>query len=142
MAVRGVTCDRCNSLLGFARDDINVLRNAVLYLERASVLQRLGYGAADCWLKPVNLHLWSAGEENMIAAVEMPDRLCIVRWVGRRGFKVRVLTGCGLETDASEGVVQVPSYVMDGRPVASVSDFGGAGRRMLKLCEKCKTAMS
>lgn len=78
----------------------------------------------------------------MIAAIEMPDKLCLVRWVGRVGLRVKILAACGAEADASQGVVQVPSYVMDGRPVASVSDFGGTGRRMLKLCEKCKTAMS
>ncbi len=77
----------------------------------------------------------------MIAAVEMLDRLCAVRWVGRRGLKVKVLTCCGAETDAGDGVVQVPDYVLDGRAVMSISDFGGKGRRPLPFCEKCKIAV-
>ena len=79
----------------------------------------------------------------MIAAIEMPDRLCIIRWVGRRGLKVKVLTCCGAEADASDGVVQVPDFVLEGqgRAVPSISDFGGKGRRMLPPCEKCKVAV-
>ena len=77
----------------------------------------------------------------MIAAIELPDRLCFVRWVGRKGLKVKVFTCCGAEADASDGVVQVPDFVMDGRPVMSVSDFGGKGRRALPPCEKCRAAV-
>jgi Recombination endonuclease VII len=35
--VRGLLCNRCNSLLGFAGDDISILRNAIRYLEAAAV---------------------------------------------------------------------------------------------------------
>jgi hypothetical protein len=34
--VRGLLCDRCNPMLGYARDNIAVLRAAVEYLERTS----------------------------------------------------------------------------------------------------------
>jgi hypothetical protein len=33
-AVRGLLCDRCNPLLGYARDSIPVLEAAIEYLER------------------------------------------------------------------------------------------------------------
>lgn len=32
--VRGLLCQRCNSLLGFAQDDISILRGAIDYLAR------------------------------------------------------------------------------------------------------------
>ena len=32
--VRGVVCDSCNKLLGFARDDITILQSAIKYLEQ------------------------------------------------------------------------------------------------------------
>ena len=31
--VRGVLCNSCNAVLGFARDDINILNNAINYLK-------------------------------------------------------------------------------------------------------------
>jgi len=31
--VRGLLCDKCNFLLGLANDQINVLQNAIAYLE-------------------------------------------------------------------------------------------------------------
>jgi hypothetical protein len=31
--VRGLLCDSCNKLLGFAKDNFTILHNAVLYLE-------------------------------------------------------------------------------------------------------------
>jgi hypothetical protein len=31
--VRGLVCDNCNSLLGFARDNISILESAILYLQ-------------------------------------------------------------------------------------------------------------
>ena len=33
--IRGLICRRCNSMLGFAEDNVDRLRNAVEYLERA-----------------------------------------------------------------------------------------------------------
>lgn len=76
----------------------------------------------------------------MLAAVELPDKLCVVRWTGRVRLHVEVLTICGTKMDAAEGVVQVPDFVLDGRPVPSISDFEGKGRRMLKICDECKKA--
>jgi hypothetical protein len=73
----------------------------------------------------------------MLAAIEMPDKLCIVRWTGRVRLHVEVLTVCGAKLDAADGVVQVPDYVLNGRPVISISDFGGKGQRPLKICETC-----
>jgi hypothetical protein len=32
--LRGFLCNKCNLLLGFAQDDINVLQNAILYLNK------------------------------------------------------------------------------------------------------------
>lgn len=43
--------------------------------------------------------------------------------------------------DAADGVVQVPDFVLDGRPVLSISDFNGKGRRPLKICDDCKNAI-
>lgn len=31
--VRGVLCHHCNSLLGFAKDDLSILKSAIIYLE-------------------------------------------------------------------------------------------------------------
>ena len=31
--VRGMLCKKCNSIIGYANDDINVLKNAIEYLE-------------------------------------------------------------------------------------------------------------
>jgi hypothetical protein len=76
----------------------------------------------------------------MLAAVELPDRLCVVRWTGRVRLHVEVLTVCGEKLDAADGVVQVPDTVIAGRPILSVSDFDGQGRRALTLCPKCKAA--
>lgn len=82
----------------------------------------------------------------MLAAVERaaspgkPERLCVVRWTGRVRLHVEVLTVCGEKLDAADGVVQIPDYAMDGRPVLSISDFGGTGRKHLKICEDCRRA--
>ena len=78
----------------------------------------------------------------MLAAIEMPDKLCIVRWTGRVRLHVEVLTVCGAKLDAADGVVQVPDYVLNGRPVISISDFGGKGQRPLKICTACGGALA
>jgi hypothetical protein len=54
---------------------------------------------------------------------------------------VEVLTICGAKMDAADGVVQIPDYALTGRPVMSLSDFGGLGRRALKICDQCKAAL-
>jgi hypothetical protein len=77
----------------------------------------------------------------MLAAVELPEKLCVVRWTGRVRLHVEVLTVCGMKMDAADGVVQVPDFIFDGRPVLSISDFGGKGRRPLKICDDCKNAV-
>lgn len=35
--IRGLLCTQCNSLLGMAHDNINILKNAILYLESTSL---------------------------------------------------------------------------------------------------------
>lgn len=84
----------------------------------------------------------------MLAAIERsaektkPERLCVVRWTGRVRLHVEVLTVCGDELDAADGVVQVPDTVLQGRAIPSISDFGGKGRKPLKICEDCVRAFS
>jgi hypothetical protein len=75
----------------------------------------------------------------MLAAIELPEKLCVVRWSGRVRLHVEVLTICGQQTQV-EGIVQVPDYALT-RPVLSVSDFGGTGRRALTICPQCKAAL-
>lgn len=77
----------------------------------------------------------------MLAAVERPDRICVVRWTGRVRLHVEVLLVCGERIDAADGVVQVPDFVLDGRPVLSITDFDGKGRRALKICDVCKKTL-
>ena len=36
--VRGLICSRCNSILGFAQDDLSTLKNLVSYLENNGIL--------------------------------------------------------------------------------------------------------
>ena len=80
----------------------------------------------------------------MLAAVERsaeknkPERLCVVRWTGRVRLHVEVLTVCGEELDAADGVVQVPDFVLTGRPVPSISGKGAP----IKICEDCKRLIS
>lgn len=38
-AVRGILCVKCNSLLGYAKDDVEILKKAIAYLENASILK-------------------------------------------------------------------------------------------------------
>ena len=78
----------------------------------------------------------------MVVAIEFPDKLCVVRATRRVRLHVEATMVCGLTADAAEGVVQVPDFVLDGRPVMSFSDFGGAGRRALKICPACKAAVA
>lgn len=33
--VRGVLCNRCNSVIGYAKDSVDVLRSAIMYLEKS-----------------------------------------------------------------------------------------------------------
>jgi len=41
-AVRGLLCDRCNPMLGYARDNISVLEAAIEYLKKNQVLSPAG----------------------------------------------------------------------------------------------------
>lgn len=34
LKIRGILCDRCNLILGFANDDISILKNAIIYLSK------------------------------------------------------------------------------------------------------------
>ena len=76
----------------------------------------------------------------MLAAIERsadenkPERLCVVRWTGRVRLHVEVLTVCGDTEDASDGVVQVPDFVLTGRAIPSISGKG----KPIKICEDCK----
>ncbi len=76
----------------------------------------------------------------MFAGIELSDRICVIRWVGRRGLKVKALLWCNTEADAGNGVVQVPVRILEGGTVPSIVLFDGQ-RRALKCCEACKTAM-
>lgn len=78
----------------------------------------------------------------MLAAVERtadknkPERLCVVRWTGRVRLHVEVLTVCGDNIDAADGVVQVPELVLTGRAVPSIIGKG----KPITICEDCKRA--
>ena len=73
----------------------------------------------------------------MIAAIERPMGLCSVRWVGRIGLKVAVISYCNVRSDAGAGVVQVPDSVfVEGKRWARMSD----GQSLL-ACEVCKRSM-
>lgn len=80
----------------------------------------------------------------MLAAIERsaeknkPERLCVVRWTGRVRLHVEVVTVCGDNIDAADGVVQVPDTVLQGRPVPSIN---GRGKPIL-ICEDCKRGIS
>lgn len=37
--VRGLLCTRCNILLGYCKDDINILKNAIKYLQKYDVIK-------------------------------------------------------------------------------------------------------
>jgi len=152
-AVRGVTCNNCNLLLGHARDNSAILKSAIDYLERAAVRRLLGGGAVDCLVRDgrtmafiieiLSGDVVSAQEpigEPMTAAVEMPDRLCVVYWVRRQGLSVKIRTYCGVEVEAGRGVVQVPDQVVQGAPWMSASGDVNA-KRVLRICEQCKIAV-
>ncbi len=70
----------------------------------------------------------------MIACIELPDRNCVIHWVGRRGLKVKAMTYCGAEHDVgSNGVLQFPDSLLTGRQFANL-----AGTKLLPLCPICK----
>lgn len=74
---------------------------------------------------------------SVFAAIEFPDRLCIIRWVGRVRLHVEAITACGQRADAGDGVVQVPLSIQDGRVVPSISE----PRRGLRLCPACRQTL-
>lgn len=71
----------------------------------------------------------------MIAAIEQPDALHIVLWIGRVGLKAKGITYCGKHLDAGAGTVQAPDSVLEGKSWQSVSD----PRVQLKICSACTT---
>ena len=78
----------------------------------------------------------------MIACVELPQiaQLCVVKWVGKTSLlTVSVYTFCGGQTDAADGVVQVPDSVFtEGKSWASVRTDNNGSHRVLKPCPNCK----
>ncbi len=73
----------------------------------------------------------------MIAAVELPEKLCVVKRVGREGLRAVARTYCGGEHNAGNGTVQVPDAVFrDGIEWKAV-DSG----KLLKPCVLCKKAI-
>lgn len=42
LKVRGILCTQCNKMLGLAQDDINILKNAILYLKDENVFRATG----------------------------------------------------------------------------------------------------
>lgn len=148
-SIRGVTCGSCNLMLGHAHDNIQTLRNAIAYLERANSLKLIGAGAADCYVSPgVDWIAFATGqagnlyatEEPMIAAIETPNEFHVLLHVGRKGLKAVATTYCGEQHDASNGTVQIPDrVVMDNVPWRKVSPGSGQGS-ILKPCQKCLLA--
>ncbi len=148
-SIRGALCNRCNLLLGHAKDDPKLLRNAAFYLERAAISLQFGGGAVDCAVRRVDslmdvLKLWVTGstgqttqvEDAVIAAVERQDCLCVVFLVRRVGLSVKTRTYCGEEVGAAEGTLQIPDQALTHSMTVRVD-----GRRKA-ICGRCRTAVA
>ena len=72
----------------------------------------------------------------MIAAVELPSGLCVVKWVGRVRLHAGIVTYCGKEADASDGTVQVPDATF--KDVVDWPTVGKIPGIKLKPCLVCK----
>lgn len=72
----------------------------------------------------------------MIAAIEKPDRICVVRWIGQVGLlKVVAVSWCQEESNAGDGVLQLPDSKLV-EPTPGIRD----GRIRLP-CSRCKQAL-
>lgn len=116
-------------------------------LDSSDGLIQRSLGLCQCRLRPLQRQDKTRVSNNsetcdivtsVFAAIEFPDRLCIIRWVGRVRLHVEALTICGQRADAGDGVVQVPLSIQDGRGVPSISE----PRRLLRLCAACKQALA
>lgn len=59
----------------------------------------------------------------MMAVIKVDGQAdpCVIKWVGRKGLKVKAITHCGETVDAGDGVHQVPDAA--------------------ETCSKCNTAL-
>lgn len=57
-----------------------------------------------------------------VTPVQSTQTPCVVKWVGRRGLTVKIVTYCGAVADAAQGVFQVPDGTF--------------------VCEKCRAALN
>lgn len=78
----------------------------------------------------------------MIAAIETPTGLCVIRWTGRKGLSVKALVWCGLEVDAAKGVVQLPDSLMKGVAFPSLIGTANGQPRSLKICPGCDKSLN
>lgn len=62
----------------------------------------------------------------MISVIDATDKTCVIYWVGPKGFKVKVITYCGVETNLQTGARQVLPQLLDKDP---------------KLCTACRAAI-
>ena len=74
----------------------------------------------------------------MIAAIETPTGLCVIRWTGRKGLSVKALVWCGSEVDAAKGVVQLPDSLLKGVAFPSLTTTVNGQPRTLKVCAGCE----
>ncbi len=71
----------------------------------------------------------------MIAAIEAPQKLCIVLHTARKGLKAIATSYCSVEYNAADGVVQVhDSFFREGKTWISV-----VNKREIKACPICKS---
>jgi hypothetical protein len=72
----------------------------------------------------------------VIASIESADKLCIVKWVGRRGLKALAVSYCGGEHNAGDGTVQVPDKIFREGMVWQSVETG----KPITACVLCKRA--
>jgi hypothetical protein len=70
----------------------------------------------------------------MIAAIADKSAVHIIKWTGRVRLHAGVTTYCGIDGDASHGVLQVPEAVFDN---GAAFDLDGT---KLKACSRCRMA--
>jgi hypothetical protein len=74
----------------------------------------------------------------MFAGIERENRICIIRFTGRRGLKAVAVTWCNDTTNAGDGVVQVPSSLLQGGSITSFTPDAKGLARQLPCCDGCK----